>query len=113
LAISMATAAILRKNQPLRAQLHMAYDIPTRFHKIWSRHLREIEQAKMCGRIRIIVKNKHRITIHHPQTDCESGWCNNKKLSKSNMSPKLRLGAIIIIRNGANTICLPNFVRGT
>ena len=68
LAVSMATAAILRKNQPLRAQLHMAYDIPTRFHKIWSRHLREIEQAKMCGRIRIIVKNKHRITIHHPQT---------------------------------------------
>ena len=28
------------KNQPLKAQLHMAYDIPTRFHKVWSRHLR-------------------------------------------------------------------------
>jgi hypothetical protein len=22
------------KNQPLKAQLHMAYDIPTRFHKV-------------------------------------------------------------------------------
>jgi hypothetical protein len=39
------------KNQPLTAQLHMAYDIPTRFHKVWSRHLREIERTKMCGRI--------------------------------------------------------------
>ena len=38
-------------NQPLPAQLHMAYDIPTRFHKVWSRHLREIERTKMCGRI--------------------------------------------------------------
>jgi hypothetical protein len=28
------------KNQPLKAQLHMAYDIPTRFHRVWSRHLR-------------------------------------------------------------------------
>jgi hypothetical protein len=34
LAVSMATAAILKKNQPLTAQLHMAYDIPTRFHKV-------------------------------------------------------------------------------
>jgi hypothetical protein len=34
LAVSMATAAILKKNQPLKAQLHMAYDIPTRFHKV-------------------------------------------------------------------------------
>ena len=69
LAVSMATAAILKKNQPLKAQLHMAYDIPTRFHKVWSRHLREIERTKMCGRIRIIriiVKKKRRITIHHP-----------------------------------------------
>jgi hypothetical protein len=33
LAPSMATAAIL-KNQPLKAQLHMAYDIPTKFHKV-------------------------------------------------------------------------------
>ena len=31
---------------------------------------------------------------------------NNKKQSKSNMSHKLRLGAIIIIRNGAKTISL-------
>ena len=43
------------KNQPLTAQLHMAYDIPTRFHKVWSRHLREIERTKMCGRIIIII----------------------------------------------------------
>jgi hypothetical protein len=46
------------KNQPLKAQLHMAYDITTRFHKVWSRHLREIEQTKMCGRIRIISQMK-------------------------------------------------------
>ena len=55
----------------LPAQLHMAYDIPTRFHKVWSRHLREIERTKMCGRIRIIiriiiVKKKRRIAIRHP-----------------------------------------------
>ena len=31
------------------------------------------------------------------------------KQSKNNMSHKLRLGAIII-GNGANTICLPNYV---
>jgi hypothetical protein len=30
------------KNQPLKAQLHMAYDIPTRFYKVWSRHLLEM-----------------------------------------------------------------------
>jgi hypothetical protein len=33
LAISMAMAAILKK-KPLKPQLHMAYDIPTRFHKV-------------------------------------------------------------------------------
>jgi hypothetical protein len=33
LAVSMAMAAILKKST-LKAQLHMAYDIPTRFHKI-------------------------------------------------------------------------------
>jgi hypothetical protein len=33
LAVSMEMAAILKKN-PLKAQLHMAYDIPTRFHKV-------------------------------------------------------------------------------
>jgi hypothetical protein len=55
------------KNQPYTAQLHMAYDIPTRFHKVWSRHLREIERTKMCGRIIIIiVKKKRRIAIRHP-----------------------------------------------
>ena len=56
----------------------MAYDIPTRFHKVLSRYLREIEQTKMCGRIIIrrriiriiiiIVKRKRRIAIHHPTT---------------------------------------------
>ena len=60
------------KNQPFNAQLHMAYNIPTRFHKVWSRHLRETELTKMCGRriirIIIIVKKKRRITIHHPTT---------------------------------------------
>ena len=35
---------------------------------------------------------------------------NNKKQSKSNMSHKLRLGAII--RNRVNTICLPSFAWG-
>jgi hypothetical protein len=30
------------KNQHLKEKLHMAYDIPTRFHKVWSRHLREM-----------------------------------------------------------------------
>ena len=46
----------------------MAYDIPTRFHKVLSRHLREIEQTKMCERIRIIiiVEKKSRIAIRHP-----------------------------------------------
>ena len=44
------------KNKPLPAQLHMAYDIPTRFHKVSSRHLQEIERTKMCGRIIIIIK---------------------------------------------------------
>jgi hypothetical protein len=33
LAVSMATAAIL-ENEPIKAQLHMAYDIPARFHKV-------------------------------------------------------------------------------
>ena len=66
-------AVSIWKNQTLTAQLHMAYDIPTRFHKVWSRHLREIERTKMCGRIIIIiiiiiVKKKHRIAIHHPTT---------------------------------------------
>ena len=49
------------KNLPLKAQLHMAYAIPTRFHKVWSRHLREIERTKMCGRI--IVKKKVRTKL--------------------------------------------------
>jgi hypothetical protein len=38
------------KNQHLKAQLHMAYDIPTRFHKIWSMHLRDKWRTKVCGK---------------------------------------------------------------
>ena len=30
------------KNQPLKAQLHMAYDNSTKFHQVWLRHLREM-----------------------------------------------------------------------
>ena len=37
----------------------------------------------------------------------------NKKRSKNNKSPKLCLGDFIIIRNGAKTISLPNFVWET
>ena len=37
---------------------------------------------------------------------------NNKKRSKNNKSPKLCLGDLII-RNGAKTISLPNFVWET
>ena len=52
------------KNQPLTAQLHMAYDIPTRFDKVWSRHLREKCRTKMCGRItRIAIASN---SGHHP-----------------------------------------------
>ena len=54
----------------------MAYDIPTRFHQILSRHLREIERTKMCGRIIIIiiiVKKKCRIAIRHTSPDCVRG----------------------------------------
>jgi hypothetical protein len=60
------------KNQHLKEQLHMAYDIPTRFHQVWSRHLQEM---------------------------CRTNFWRKKER--------------IIIRNGANTICLPNFVWGT
>ena len=52
------------EKQSLWAELHIAYDIPTRFHKVWSRHLREMERKKMCGRI--IVKKKRRIAVPHP-----------------------------------------------
>jgi hypothetical protein len=66
------------KNQPLKAQLHMAYDIPTRFHKVWSRHLREMCRTNFWRKKERKKKKK-----------------NNKKRSKHNMSPKLRLGDII------------------
>ena len=81
LAISMATAAFW-KNQHLKAQLHMAYDIPTRFHKVWSRHLREKWGTKLCGKWNTNNNNNN----------------NNKKRSKHNMSPKLRLEDIIIYK---------------
>jgi hypothetical protein len=57
----MATAAILKKNQPLTAQLHMAYDIPTMFHKVLSRHLREIERTKIT---RIAIAKQWRTSPH-------------------------------------------------
>jgi hypothetical protein len=66
------------KHQPLAAQLHMAYDIPTRFHKVWSRHLREIERTIMCGRI-IIVKKKplsyYYYYYYYYITPTVVGWC--------------------------------------
>jgi hypothetical protein len=59
----------------------MAYDIPTRFYKVWSRHLREMCWAKF--------------------------W------QKKERKKERRRIIIRIIRNGANTICLPNFVWRT
>ena len=58
------------KNQPLKAQLHMAYDIPTKVHKVWSRHLREMcrrnfWQKKERKRI-IIIKDEVLITVSCP-----------------------------------------------
>jgi hypothetical protein len=32
-------------NQPLKAQLHMTHDIPTRFHKVWSRKSESVGQT--------------------------------------------------------------------
>jgi hypothetical protein len=53
------------KNLLLTEQLHMAYDIPTRFHKIWSRHLREMCRRnfwqKKERRRRIIIRNEANI----------------------------------------------------
>ena len=73
----------------------MAYDIPTRFHKVLSRHLREIERTKISGRIRIIVKKKRRIAIHHPASRGD-----------------VIIIIIIIIRNGAKTISLQTLFGG-
>ena len=74
----------------------MAYDIPTRFHKVLSRHLREIERTKISGRIRIIVKKKRRIAIHHP----------------ASRGDVIIIIIIIIIRNGAKTISLQTLFGG-
>jgi hypothetical protein len=46
----------------------MAYDIPTRFHNVWSRHLREIERTKMCGIIIIMP------LIKSPKQRLETYW---------------------------------------
>ena len=62
----------------------MAYDIPTRFHKVWSRHLREMCQTNFWWKKERKKKNN---------TFCNK---NNKKWSKHNMSPKLCLGDINI-----------------
>jgi hypothetical protein len=46
-------------------QLHMAYDIPTKFHKVWSRYLREKGRTKLCesGIIRIIITVWHCLAL--------------------------------------------------
>ena len=177
-----------KKNQHLIAQLNRAYDIPTRFHKVWPRHLREKWRTKLCGKwnntnnnnnnkIWYDLKDHNMVPkqwlsicniIIYLETKCwpkrrifvfwrpfwiqngrhsKSKWSpygeaclthckypfplksfhfwilNNlflfllflywRKQSKSKMSHKIRLGAIIRIRNGANTICLQNVVWGT
>jgi hypothetical protein len=61
----------------------MAYDIPTRFHKVWSRHLREMCRTNFWRKKERKKKNNNNE--------------NNKKQSKHNLSPKLRLGDIITL----------------
>jgi hypothetical protein len=53
------------KNQPLKAQLHMAFDIPTRFHKVWSRHLREMCRRNFWQKKEriIIIRYDYNLTI--------------------------------------------------
>jgi hypothetical protein len=49
------------KNRPLKPQLHMAYDIPTTFHKVWSRHLREMCRTNLTeGRKKERKKNNNK-----------------------------------------------------
>ena len=94
------------KNQPLKAQLHMAYDIPTRFHKVWSRHIREMcqtnfwrkKERKKERRI-IIITNCHckaiadiipphgylfqkrwRLSIRKNKTYLETKFCPNRRI---------------------------------
>jgi hypothetical protein len=71
----LANDSHFEKINSLKAHFHMAYDIPTRFHKVWSRHLWEIERTKMCGRI-IIVKKKQN---SNTSPDWSSGWRNKNK----------------------------------
>ena len=52
---------------------HTTVDIPTKFHEVWWKESKIILNPPFFGRIRIIriiimVKKKHRITIHHPTT---------------------------------------------
>jgi hypothetical protein len=57
-------------------------------------------------------KNKKRSKNNKSPKLCLGDLINNKKRSKNNKSPKLCLGdLIIIIRNGAKTISLPNKKR--
>ena len=51
------------KINPLTAQLHIAYDIPIRFHNVWSRHLREIVDKNVWKNNN---NKNNRIAIHHP-----------------------------------------------
>ena len=74
------------KNQPLKAQLHMAYHIPTRFQKVWSRHLREMWRTNFWRRKK--ERKKERNNNNNNK--------NNQKRSKHNMFSKLRLGEINI-----------------
>ena len=62
----------------------MAYDIPTRFHNVWSRHLREMCRTNFWRKKERKKKKKNNKN-------------NNKKRSKHNMYPKLRLGDIITV----------------
>jgi hypothetical protein len=69
------------KNQPLKAQLHMTYDISTRFHKF------DQGISEKCVGQTFDGRKKERKKKNNNK--------NNKKRSKHNMSPKLCLGDII------------------
>jgi hypothetical protein len=68
------------KNTPLPTQLHIAYDIPTRFHKVWSRHLREIERTKMWNNFGLLSSNFMKLcrNIHCGVWQLLRGWTNSK-----------------------------------
>jgi hypothetical protein len=62
------------KNQPIKAELHMAYDIPTRFHKVWSRHLREICRPNNIFGFLSSSFMKHCRNIHCSMWKLLRGW---------------------------------------